>query len=33
MGLIVSLIIGGVCGWIAGNIMKTGYGLIMVNAK
>jgi len=28
MNIIISLIIGGVCGWLAGNIMKTGYGLI-----
>lgn len=29
MGIIVSLIIGGVCGWLAGMIMKTGYSLLI----
>ena len=29
MGIIVSLIIGGVCGWLAGIIMKTGYSLLI----
>ena len=28
MGIIISLIIGGICGWIEGNIMKTGYSLL-----
>ena len=28
MGIVVSLIIGGICGWLAGNIMKTGYSLL-----
>lgn len=28
LNIILSLIIGGVCGWLAGNIMKTGYSLL-----
>ncbi|MBR3824157.1 MAG: GlsB/YeaQ/YmgE family stress response membrane protein [Lachnospiraceae bacterium] len=28
MNIIISLIIGGICGWLAGIIMKTGYGLL-----
>ena len=26
--MIMSIIIGGICGYIAGNIMKTGFGLL-----
>lgn len=28
VNFIISLVMGGVCGWLAGNIMKTGYGLV-----
>ena len=29
MGLIMSLIIGGICGWLAGKIMKTNFTMVM----
>ena len=28
VGIILWLVIGGVCGWLAGKIMKTGYSLL-----